>query len=591
MVTRLLLRAILTIILATLALLVPPAAAQDAPKDSNVAVPMRDGVVLRAEVWRPRAEGRFPTLVYRTPYGRLRALEGHTTFRRAIERGYAVVIQDVRGRYGSDGEFVAYQQEGRDGYDTIEWAARQPWSDGTVGTFGLSYPGAVQWLAALERPPHLRAMVPAMTYSTPRNFFYFGGVFDLSWIGWIWNNIAPDVRARKDLPGPKTTREARAAWARVGDQFHSRLPLDALDELKAVAPWYFEWLAHPPEDPWWDWAEVRGRYDRMDDIAVLNVSSWYDEAYGPEGATTNFNGLRAARTGQANPMTKVIIGPWSHGVPGPSDCKVGRRDFCPSAIIDYDAMVLDWMDRYVRGIDNGVDRQKAVRYFVMGPDEWREADRWPLPDAEARTMYLGAPAVPGRPGSLETEAPVAEASASTFVSDPASPVLDAHPFYAGANDYRSLTSRKDVLVFDSAPLERDTEVTGSIAAEIHLSSDAPDTDLWVRLLDVAPDGTALNLMSAGLDVLRASYRNGRRELLEPGHVYRLALDRLMTSHVFRADHRIRVQISATFFPAFSRNLHTGARETSSADTRRATITIHHDRHHASRVVLPIAGSR
>jgi putative CocE/NonD family hydrolase len=245
----------------------------------------------------------------------------------------------------------------------------------------------------------------------------------------------------------------------------------------------------------------------------------------------------------------------------------------------------------VRGIENGVDRQRAVRYFVMGANEWRDADRWPLPEAEARTMFLGAPAVPGGPGTLATEAPGSDAPASSFVSDPASPVLDAHPFYAGANDYRSLASRKDVLVFDTAPLERDTEVTGPITAEIHLSCDAPDTDLWVRVLDVAPDGTALNLMSAGLDVLRASYRNGGRELLEPGQVYPLVLDRLMTSQVFRKGHRIRVQISATFFPAFSRNLHTGARETSSAETRTATITIHHDRRHASRIVLPIAGLR
>ncbi len=163
--------------------------------EKDLPVPMRDGVVLRADVWRPAASGQFPVLVYRTPYDKRRAPESYTTFRRAVERGYAVVIQDVRGRYASGGEFVPYRHEGRDGYDTIEWAARQPWSNGSVGTFGLSYPGAVQWLAAVERPLHLKAMVPAMTFSTPRNFFYSGGVFDLSWIGWIWNNIAPDARA------------------------------------------------------------------------------------------------------------------------------------------------------------------------------------------------------------------------------------------------------------------------------------------------------------------------------------------------------------------------------------------------------------
>jgi putative CocE/NonD family hydrolase len=180
----------------------------DFPVEKDVSVVMRDGVMLRADVLRPSSEGRLPVLVYRTPYGKEDAPKEYTTFRQAVERGYAVVVQDVRGRYASSGEFRPYENEGRDGYDTIEWAARQPWSNGVVGTFGLSYPGAVQWLAAVENPPHLKAMVPAMTFSTPRNFFYAGGVWDLSWIEWIWDNIAPDVRTRKNLPGPKTYADA-----------------------------------------------------------------------------------------------------------------------------------------------------------------------------------------------------------------------------------------------------------------------------------------------------------------------------------------------------------------------------------------------
>ena len=186
---------------------------------------MRDGVRLRADILRP-SDGRFPTLVYRTPYGKHDALREYTTFTRAVERGYAVVVQDVRGRYASDGEFRPYENEGRDGYDTIEWAARQPWSNGRVGTFGLSYPGAVQWLAAVENPPHLEAMVPAMTFSTPQNFFYSGGIWDMSWFEWIWWNIAPDVRMksqrdsttrgpRGELEGGQGTN-ARDAAARSG---------------------------------------------------------------------------------------------------------------------------------------------------------------------------------------------------------------------------------------------------------------------------------------------------------------------------------------------------------------------------------------
>ena len=177
----------------------------------NVAVRMRDGVVLRADVLLPGKDGKFPVLVYRTPYGKEAAQRAYTTFRHAVEQGYAVVVQDVRGRYQSDGEFRPYENEGRDGYDTIEWSAGQPWSNGAVGTFGLSYPGAVQWLAAVQSPPHLKAMVPAMTFSTPQNFFYAGGTWDMSWIDWIWINIASDTRAKKNLPGPRTYQEALAA--------------------------------------------------------------------------------------------------------------------------------------------------------------------------------------------------------------------------------------------------------------------------------------------------------------------------------------------------------------------------------------------
>ncbi len=224
-----------------------PASADGPANLQGVAVPMRDGVILRADVSRPSAEGRFPTLVYRTPYDRKRASEDEVA-KAALAAGYAVVRVDVRGRYESAGDFTPYQNEGRDGYDTIEWAAAQPWSTGEIGTYGLSYPGAVQWLAAVESPPHLKAMVPAMTFSTPRNFFYAGGAWDLSWLSWIWNNIAPDARVKKDLPGPRTGREARAAWKELEKTLPYRLPLTEVPELRGPAPYYFEWLAHRPGD-------------------------------------------------------------------------------------------------------------------------------------------------------------------------------------------------------------------------------------------------------------------------------------------------------------------------------------------------------
>jgi putative CocE/NonD family hydrolase len=560
----------------------------------NVAIPMRDGIVLRGDVILPSGSGRHPVLVYRTPYGKHLAREEYKTFEKAVTRGYAVVVQDVRGRYASDGEFAPYQNEGRDGYDTIEWAARQDWSDRNVGTFGLSYPGAVQWLAAVENPPHLKAMVPAMTFSTPRNFFYSGGVFDGSWLDWIWLNIAPDLRRRKNLPGPRTREEATSSWKSDHQRLQGFLPLQDLPDLKQVAPFYYEWLSHPPADSWWDWAELRNKYDRVH-AAVLNLSGWYDEAYGPDGATTNYNGLLAARREEKNPRTRTIIGPWTHG--GQEEHRSGEREFGPTAAIDYDELILRWMDHYLRGIDNGVEREKPVRLFVMGDNSWRDEDAWPLPRAKEQSFYLAAKASGVSTGGLLATPSKAAEAYSAFVSDPAHPVSDPYDEY-GAHDYRVFAKREDVLAFDTEPLNENIEVTGPIRAEIYVSGDVPDLDLWVRLTDVAADGKAYNLMSPGLDVLRASYRNYRfpesnekgafkPELLVPGTIYRLDFDRLLTSNVFLAGHRIRVQISGAFFPHFSRNLQTGESEITSRHTQIGHIRIHHDASHASRIVLPV----
>jgi uncharacterized protein len=551
----------------------------------DVAVPMRDATILRADVLLPSPTGRFPALIYRTPYGKQFALKEYKTFEKAVARGYVVVIQDARGRYASDGEFNPYQNEGRDGYDTIEWAASQPWSDGNVGTFGLSYPGAVQWLAAVENPPHLKAMVPAMTFSTPRNFFYSGGVFDSSWLDWIWFNIAPDVRRRKNLRGPKTHKEAAESWKSEHERMQSFLPLRDLPDLKQVAPFYYEWLSHPSADPWWDWAELRNKYDRVH-AAVLNISGWYDEAYGPDGATTNFNGLLAARKGEKDPRTHTIIGPWTHG--GQEESRSGERSFGPTAAIDYDELILNWMDHYLRGIDNGVGHEKPVRLFVMGANTWRDEDAWPIARGQEQSFYLASKTPDSQTGRLENASGKSAKPESTFLSDPAHPVTDPFTEY-GAHDYRSFAGRDDVLVFDTEPLAVDTEVTGPVRAEIYLSSDVPDLDLWVRLLDVAPDGTAHNLMSPGLDVLRASYRNGtvKPELLKPKSIVKLTLDRMVTSNTFLAGHRLRVQISGAFFPHFSRNLQTGESEITSSATRIAHVRIFHDAEHPSRIVLPI----
>ena len=555
-------------------------------QDRNVAIPMRDGVVLRADVLRPPGDAKFPVLVYRTPYGKEEAQEEYTTFRNAVKRGYAVVIQDVRGRFHSEGEFRPYENEGRDGYDTIEWAASQPWSNGAVGTFGLSYPGAVQWLAAVQSPPHLKAMVPAMTFSTPQNFFYAGGTWDLSWIEWIWDNIAWDTRVKKNLPGPRTHAEALAAWQREGATMLNTLPLLDLKPLQQVAPYYFDWLRHPPEDAWWNWSELRDKYSRTT-AAVLNLSGWYDDNYGPEGATTNYNGLVIARRRKKGARTYLLLGPWVHGVGSTAKTRSGEREFGAPAAIDYDDVVLRWMDHYLKGIDHGVEIEKPIRYFVMGRNAWRESDRWP-PAAIRTTMFLAPPASASSVAQLQSTRFDRKESVSEFTSDPANPAINPYDS-SGAHDYAKLSGRTDVLTFDSAALEQETEVTGPIRVRAWASCDCRDFDLWARLLDVAPDGSAMNLMSPGLDVLRASYRDlsRGRQWLSPGKIYELRLENLITSNAFLKGHRIRLQISATFTPNFSRNLQSGKSEVNNSEMKKAKIRLFHDFSHPSQVQLPV----
>ena len=573
MTVRLRLLAPAVLVLATLG-----AAPADRVVDRDVPVPMRDGVRLRADVYRPAKEGRHPTLVYRTPYDRTRAEENEVLVQ-ALSRGYAVVLEDVRGRYGSEGAFTPYVNEGRDGYDTIEWAAAQPWSTGEIGTFGLSYPGAVQWLAAVEAPPHLKAMVPAMTFSSPRNFFYAGGAWDLSWIPWIWDNIAPDQRVRARLPGPRTGREAAREWKELQGVLPYRVPLTNLPELRGVAPYYFDWLAHRPWDPWWDWADLRGRYGRVG-AAVLNFSGWHDEAYGPEGAITNFLGLLEARRGAPDPRTRLVLGPWTHG--GEDADHSGDRRFGPAAPIDYAGMILRFMDRYVRGLDNGAERDPRVRAFVMGENAWLEGDTLPLPGTRERALYLGAG------GRLAEEVPGAAAPSSAFVSDPEHPVVDPYGTSEGAHDYRALARRTDVAVFETPPLSEDLRVVGPIGVEIWLSADAPDADLWALLEDVLPDGTAWNLSSPGTDVLRASEREpGPPRRLVAGEPVLLRFPNLRTGNLFAKGHRLRLVLCGSFMPHFSRNPQTGLSETTSAPMRPARLTIHHDAAHASRLVLPV----
>ncbi len=543
--------------------------------ETSVPVPMRDGTVLRATLLRPSRRGRFPTLVFRTPYGVEHALAGSPIFRDAAISGYAVVAQDVRGRYASEGTFEPYRGEGRDGYDTIEWAACQPWSNGMVGTFGLSYPGAVQWLAAIEAPPSLRAMVPAMTYAQPEGFWYAGGLPDLSWLAWIWLYIAPEERRRRGLPGARTLAEAEAQWPAVRERLHARLPLTDVPEITAVAPWYLDWLRHPPGDPWWSWAELDGRFERVR-AAVFNVSSWHDEHYGPLGALDNHLGLVEARAGADNPRTRLVLGPWEHGI-APHDEpdrqeRAGERTFGAAARFSLPEETLRFMDRHLGGPDVAADPPR-VSVFVMGENRWIHAEQWPLPGTRGQRLYLGIDDA-GK-GLLAAE-PCDRNGALEFVSDPAHPLVDPYADSPGAHDYRDLGFAPGTAVFETAPLAAGIRVVGRITANFYVMTDAPSLDLWVKLLDVEPDGTAWNLMTPGLDAVRVgqgSHRVGDEGRLRPGRAYLVRLDRLITGNHFAHRHRIRIVVMASFMPHFSPNPQTGERETDTADSRAARVQV------------------
>ncbi len=549
----------------------------------DVVTPMRDGVALRGDLYGAGAlASPKPVLLIRTPYGR-QGYRDDSLVTKAVARGYAVVVQDVRGRYDSNGSFDPYKREGADGYDTIEWVATQPWANGRVATAGLSYPGAVQWLAAVEAPPHLVCAFPAMCFSSGRQFFYFGGAFDLSWLAWTALNIAPEQRRRRNTAsGPRSSREAREWWKVHGREAMRRVPLTAQPELDGVTPFYFEWLDHPDDGPYWQFANVERRHDRVR-VPMFNFSGWHDEGYGPIGATRNFTGLVANASTPAGRAARLTIGPWVHGEPRPDTRTVGDRDFGEAAGLDYDALVLDWCDLHARGIDRGLAADAPVRLFVMGANRWRTSRIWPLP-ATPLALYLRAG------GMLSHEAPGATEPADTYTYDPAEPLEDPH-FDAGLgpHDQRSLESRRDVLVFSSAPLPDDLEVVGTIECRLWIASSAPDTDFYCRVLDVDRDGAAWNLMSPTLEVVRARYRNEESapEPLAPGQPAELVFRLALTANRFLRGHRVRVHVTSSFFPHLDRNPNTGRPSALEERLVPARQTVFHDARRPSRITLPV----
>jgi len=572
--------------------------------EKNLAVTMRDGVTLATDVYRPDDAGRVPVVMLRLPYNKeqptLLFLAGDVL--RVAQAGYAVVVQDCRGTYQSGGSFNPYFQEAADGADAIAWAAVQPWSNGAVGMMGASYYGATQWLAAAEQPPALRAIAPFITTDQYyERWTYQGGAFQLGFIlQWVTATFAVGEVVRRLGRGAASLADLGQAIA-AADAVSARyadMPLGSRPELADRVPYLADWLAHPSYDDYWRAAAPRERYGAVT-VPALNFGGWYDLFLG--GTLANYAGMRAAGgSAVARAHQRLVIGPWVHGYNGGVYAERNFGLMAHDGVADVTAMQIRWFDHWLKGQDNGVPADKPVRIFVMGADHWRDEDAWPLPDTRYAHWYLhsdGRANGAAGDGRLTTDAPGTEPP-DCYVYDPRDPVptLGGPTFLpglfvaanAGPRDQRTVEARADVLCYTSGPLARDTEVTGPVSLTLYVSSSAPDTDFTGKLVDVYPDGRALCLTDG---ILRARYRESLSapRLMTPGQVYELTIDLVATANLFKAGHRIRLEVSSSNFPRFDRNTNTGgdiARETH-ADCVPATNRVLHDSRHASCLILPM----
>ena len=543
--------------------------------ERDVAVPMRDGTVLHADLYLPPGDEPAPAVVSRTPYDRSFNLTPPAGLdpERATAAGIATVVQDVRGQYGSEGDFYPFRSEGSDGFDTVEWVAAQPWCDGAVGMVGRSYTAATQWLAAAERPPHLRAIVPVVVGSDPyHGWVYQGGAFQLGF-NLFWVHLMTSGRKKVAL-----------------EEQYEHLPLTdppLLDDSPA-GPFYRDWLAHPTDDDYWRSIAINGRYGRVE-VPALNVGGWYDIFL--RGTLENYARLRAeGGSEEARASTRLLVGPYAHGSTYGAYPDHGFEEFAPEGRVDLVDVQLDFLARHLLGREDSGDKA-PVRIFVMGENRWRDEDDWPLARARPQRWHLRAG------GALSPEPPGEEAP-DEYVYDPRDPAPTVGGptslpgkflrTNAGPLDQRRIEERPDVLVYGSEPLERPLEVTGPLELVLHAATDAPDTDFVGKLCDVDPDGTS-RILAEG--VLRARFRDGfgRPKPVERGAPLEYRIDLVATSNVFLAGHRIRLSITSSSFPRFDRNPNTGnpLGTDTDADLRPARQTIFHDAGRASHVLLPV----
>ena len=575
----------------------PAPAATETPTHIMVqkGVPMktRDGVTLRADIYWPATEGKYPTLLQRTPYNKSNAADFAS---QAAVRGYLVVVQDVRGRYTSDGEWYPFKHETEDGYDAVEWAAALPQSNGKVGMFGGSYVGATQMLAAIGHPPHLAGICPVVTASNyHENWTYQGGAFE-QWFNESWTSgLAQDTLDHVIRDNTNARVGSSVLPLNQYPVFNIPPPRAASDLTGVLAPYFLDWLAHPTYDDYWKKWSIEENFQNIQ-VPALTIAAWYDIFQG--GSLRNYMGIKAhggtdaARNGQ---KLLVIIGGHSGG-----GRKIGAVDFGPAAAeFSEDSVTLDWYDYLLQGKQNKFATNKPVRIFVMGRNEWRYEDDWPLKRAK-ETRYLlassGKANSAAGDGALST-ADAKGAEADSYIYDPANPVptvggplcCDGTHLAPGPRDQKEVEARPDVLVYSTEPLEKDLEVTGPITLDLFAKTSAADTDFTAKLVDVGLDGFAQNLTEG---ILRARFREsttGAPQPITSGQVYEYKIDLWSTSNVFLKGHKIRLEVSSSNFPRFDRNLNTGKDASTDATIVPATNTILHDARHPSALILPVVG--
>jgi putative CocE/NonD family hydrolase len=567
--------------------------------ERNAKIKMRDGVTLHADIYRPNAEGKFPVLLQRTPYNKDNEVDFGL---KGASRGYVVIVEDVRGRYASEGEWYVFKNEPNDGYDTIEWAAALPYSNGKVGMFGGSYVGATQMLAAIAHPPHLAGICPIVTASNyHENWTYQGGAFE-QWFDESWASGLSQNTYERAVS--KDTNALVGMWALPLTSY----PLYNQDKNSdptstgALAPYFLDWLAHPSYDDYWKALSIEEHFGDIK-VPALHIGAWYDLFLG--GSLRNYKGIRdhggsgEARTGQ---QLMVTVG----GHAG-SGRKIGDVDFGPDLDRDEGDITLRWYDYLFQGEKNDFASGKPVKLFVMGANQWRDEEAWPLARAKSVKYFLHSN---GKANSLRgvvslsTAAPRKE-SADQYVYDPGNPVptvggplcCDGNHLPPGPRDQRAVEGRDDVLIYSTPPMAEDMEVTGPVSLELYVKSSAVDTDFTAKLVDVWPDGFAQNLTEG---ILRARYRDSRETptLINPGQVYKLTIDVWATSNVFKKGHVLRLEVSSSNFPRFDRNLNTGAtRYLKDSDGKSeqhfvsATNVVLHDAEHPSALILPVVTAK